>query len=227
MKKPKQTTKRPATKISDTPVYCRYDAAVDIEKITPHPRNPNRHPDEQIALLAKIIRAQGWRNPIVVSNRSGFVIKGHGRLQAAQVLNVAQVPVEYQDYDSEASEYADMIADNRIAELAERDMAAIKDLLQELDTGDMDMGLTGFSEAAMELLMTQFHVEETSAPELKDGDRAPFRQATFTLHDEQWEDVEAALAKAKKDGGGESAVNENSNGNALAWICGRFNRGEC
>jgi len=70
-----------------------------------------------------------------------------------------------------------------------------------------------------------FTADEADAPELKDGDRAPFRQATFTLHDEQWEEVEAAIAKAKKDGGGESAVNENSNGNALAWICRAFNGG--
>jgi hypothetical protein len=48
---------------------------------------------------------------------------------------------------------------------------------------------------------------------------------TFTVHDEQFEEVEAAIKKAKSEGGGESAVNENSNGNALAWICGRFNRG--
>jgi hypothetical protein len=77
----------------------------------------------------------------------------------------------------------------------------------------------------MEQLMTAYHVEEADPPALADGDRAPFRQATFTLHDEQWEEVEAAIAKAKQAGGGESAVNENSNGNALAWICRAFNGG--
>ena len=219
------SNKRDVADIGGIPVYCRYDEAVEIEKVTGHPRNPNKHGDEQIALLAKIIKASGWRNPICVSNRSGFVIKGHGRLMAARVLGVTHVPVEYQDYATEAEEYQDMIADNRIAELAERDMGIIKDLLEELDTGANDMDLTGYTEAEIERLMTQFHVDEVGAPELKDGDRAPFRQATFTLHDEQWEEVEAALAKAKKDGGGQSAVNENSNGNALAWICGRFNRG--
>ena len=119
------------------------------------------------------------------------------------------------------------MADNRLPELAEQQTAIIKDLLEELDTGDFDMDLTGFTEADREKLLAQFHVDGAEAPELKDGDRAPFRQATFTLHDEQWEEVEAALAKAKKEGGGESAVNENSNGNALAFICGRFIRGEC
>ena len=219
------SNKRDVADICGIPVYCRYDEAVDIDRVTGHPRNPNKHGDEQIALLAKIIKNSGWRNPICVSNRSGFVIKGHGRLMAARVLGVTHVPVEYQDYDTEAAEYQDMIADNRIAELAERDMSIIKDLLEELDTGANDMDLTGYAEAEIERLMMQFHVDEVGAPELKDGDRAPFRQATFTLHDEQWEEVEAALAKAKKDGGGQSALNENSNGNALAWICGRFNRG--
>ena len=67
-------------------------------------------------------------------------------------------------------------------------------------------------------------VDEAPPPTLMDGDRAPFRQMTFTVHDEQFEEIEAAVKKAKQDGGGKSAVNENSNGNALAFICMRFNR---
>ena len=148
------TKSRKTGEISGIPVYCRYDAAVDIEAVTPNPRNPNRHPDEQIALLAKIIRAQGWRNPIRVSNRSGFVIAGHARLAAARVLGVAQVPAEYQDYANEAAEWQDMLSDNRIAELAERDEQAIKDLLEELDDGSNDMDLTGYAQDVIEEMMT-------------------------------------------------------------------------
>jgi DNA modification methylase len=165
MKKPKSKAKRGVDHLDGIPVYCRYDEAVDIDKITGHPRNPNKHSDEQIALLAKIIKSSGWRNPICVSNRSGFVIKGHGRLMAARVLGVDQVPVEYQDYDTEAAEYNDLIADNRIAELAERDMSIIKDLLEELDTGANDMDLTGYTEAEIERLMTQYHVEDDADAE--------------------------------------------------------------
>lgn len=152
--------KRKVDRLNGIPVYCRYDEAVDIDRITGHPRNPNKHGDEQIALLAKIIKTSGWRNPICVSNRSGFVIKGHGRLMAARVLGVDLVPVEYQDYANEAEEYNDLIADNRIAELAERDMGIIKDLLEELDTGANDMDLTGYAEAEIERLMLQEHQEE-------------------------------------------------------------------
>jgi hypothetical protein len=69
------------------------------------------------------------------------------------------------------------------------------------------------------------NVDGIDAPELKDGDRAPFQQMTFTLHDEQAEELNAALKKAKNEGGSTSAVNENSNGNALYFIAQRFNRG--
>jgi hypothetical protein len=68
-------------------------------------------------------------------------------------------------------------------------------------------------------------VDEIDAPELKNGDRAPFQQMTFTLHDEQAEELNAAIKKAKNEGGSTSAVNENSNGNALYFIAQRFNRG--
>ena len=154
------SNKRDVADIGGIPVYCRYDEAVDIDRVTGHPRNPNKHGDEQIALLAKIIRHSGWRNPICVSNRSGFVIKGHARLMAARVLGMTHVPVEYQDYATEAAEYQDMIADNRIAELAERDMGIIKELLEELDADANDMDLTGYVEAEIERLMLQEHQEE-------------------------------------------------------------------
>ena len=67
----------------DIQVYCAHSRMVDIEAMVENPRNPNKHSDKQISLLAKIIKSQGWRNPIVVSNRSGFIVKGHCRLAAA------------------------------------------------------------------------------------------------------------------------------------------------
>lgn len=143
-------------------IYCSHMKMVDITDLQPHPRNPNRHPDTQIALLAKIIRHQGWRAPITVSKRSGFIIKGHGRLQAAQLLGIEKVPVDIQPYENEAQEWADMIADNRIAELAEMDLVNLKDLLQEMDTGDLDMDLTGYDKMELERLMTQLHIPENN-----------------------------------------------------------------
>ena len=136
---------------SSIPVHCSHDALVDITEIVANPRNPNKHPDKQVALLAKIIRHQGWRAPVVVSKRSGFVVAGHGRLQAAKLLQVQVVPVNFQEFATEADEWAHVIADNRIAELAETDGAMLKDLLIELDsaTQDFDMDLSGFAKISV------------------------------------------------------------------------------
>lgn len=125
-------------------VYCSYTTLEPTASLIENPRNPNKHPEEQIIALAKIIRHQGWRNPIVVSKRSGFVIKGHGRLLAARMLGLEEVPVDMQDYENEAAELADMIADNKIAELSNIDEGELTSLLRELD-GQIDLELTGFA----------------------------------------------------------------------------------
>lgn len=118
----------------------------DISGLVPHPRNPNTHPQSQIKALAKIIKHQGWRAPIVVSKRSGFIIAGHGRLEAAKLLGLEQVPVSYQDFPTEADEWAHMIADNRLSELAELDNIELGSLIRELDVDGFDLSLTGFDE---------------------------------------------------------------------------------
>ena len=139
---------------------CGDPVSTPVADLIPNPRNPNQHSSEQIAALAKIIEAQGWRAPIVVSNLSGFVVAGHGRLEAAKVLGLTEVPVDRQDFKDEAHEWAQMVADNRIAELAEIDNGVLKDLLTDMDTGALDMDLTGYDNDALENLMTQFHVDK-------------------------------------------------------------------
>lgn len=148
--------------MSDSPevsVYCAHTELVETDRLVPNPRNPNQHPEGQIQLLAKIIRSQGFRNAIVVSRRSGFITKGHGRYEAAQLLQMPKVPVDYQEYESEAAEWADMIADNRIAELAETDSDELKKLLQELD-GEIDLDLTGFDEDSLDDILDRLETSE-------------------------------------------------------------------
>ena len=135
------------------PVFCAHDAIAKTEELQPNPKNPNKHPDSQVELLAQIIQAQGWRNPITISNLSGMIVKGHGRLMAAKSLGLAEVPVDHQNYSSEAEEYADLIADNRISELSEIDNITLTDLLAEMDTGEVPIELTGYTEDDLESLI--------------------------------------------------------------------------
>ena len=102
-------------------IHCAYDQLVPVADLKPHPKNPNTHSAAQVAAIAAVIEGNGWRAPITVSNRSGFITRGHGRLEAATLLGAEQVPVDFQDYASEQAELSDMLADNHLAELAEID----------------------------------------------------------------------------------------------------------
>ena len=135
-------------------IYCSYTELVDIEAVIENPRNPNKHPEKQIKMLAKIIKNQGWRSPIIISNRSGFVVKGHGRLKSAILLGLEKVPIDRQDYANEAEEYADLIADNRISEFSELDNDTLGDILKDLQEFNFDIELTGFTD--LDLIDTSF-----------------------------------------------------------------------
>jgi hypothetical protein len=107
-----------------------------------NPKNNNKHPPEQIERLAQLIKYQGFRNPIIVSVRTGFVIAGHGRIEAAKKLGVKNVPVMFQDFDNEAQEYAYLTSDNAIASWAELDLSMIHAELMDLGP-DFDSNLLG------------------------------------------------------------------------------------
>ena len=145
-------------------VHCAHTKIVPVGDLKPYPRNNKIHGEPQLVLLCKAIKAQGWRAPVTVSNQSGYIVRGHGRLEAAKRLGLKSVPVDFQNYASTAAEQADRIADNKLAELAEWDLPALKEELLELDTGDLDMDITGFDAGAIETLMTQFHIPDENKP---------------------------------------------------------------
>lgn len=129
-------------------IHCSYTekfktSALDTMR---HPKNPKGHGASQIAAIAAVFEGNGIRAPIVVSKRSNLITRGHGRLDAALMLGYEEFPVDYQDYDSEAAEIADMIADNRLSELGELDNEKLLQVLSELSNAGHDVNLAGFSE---------------------------------------------------------------------------------
>lgn len=130
-------------------IECAYDAVVKIADLKPYPKNPNRHSPEQITRLAKILDYQGWRYPVKVSKLSGFVTSGHGRIEAAKANGWLEVPVNYQAYVDEEQEYADIVADNSIAEWAQLDFASINSELENLGP-DFDLEMLGLKDFMLE-----------------------------------------------------------------------------
>lgn len=134
------------------PVYCAFDEIIPVEELKPNPKNPNKHPRDQVELLAMVIEKQGWRQPVKVSTRSGLIVSGHGRYEAALLLG-CPVPVDFQSYPSDEDELADLLADNRIAEMAEMDNAMLRDLFAELDASDFDFNLSGYTDDVVAALV--------------------------------------------------------------------------
>ncbi len=184
----------PKATIGSVQVWCNHDRLVDIDKLIPFPRNPNIHPQQQIEALAKIIKHQGWRAPVTVSNRSGYVVRGHGRLGAAKLLGLPQVPVDYQDYENDAAEWADLICDNKIAEFASMDDALLRDLMSDIKDFNFDMELTGFGEGE---LLQMFEAGEGSNDPEKEWEGMPeFEQKDLSgiiikIHFENENDIQS------------------------------------
>ena len=130
-------------------IRCKHDELVSITELKPHPKNRNKHPKEQIARLAKVLAYQGWRYPIKVSKQSGYVTSGHGRILAAKHNGWHDVPVNYQDYESEQQEYADVVSDNAIALWAELEADAIKMDVKDFGPA-FDIDLLGMQDFTVE-----------------------------------------------------------------------------
>lgn len=141
----------------DPKINCSYDELVKWEDLKAHPQNYNKHPQEQIDLLVNIIKETGWRRPVRVSKLSGFITAGHGALLAAQSQGW-KVPVDYQDYENSEHELQDLVADNKLAELAETDEKALAELLSGME----DISLAGLIDEIEEEA-----AKEEGAPEIR------------------------------------------------------------
>lgn len=144
-------------------IHCKYDKLVPITELKPHNKNANKHPEEQIKRLAKILAYQGFRYPIKVSNQTGMITSGHGRVEAAKLNGWLEVPVNFQDYESMDQEIADLHADNAIASWAEFDLDFLSQQLPEIN---IDLELLGLKDLPQIEFVSE--VDEDSVPETKE-----------------------------------------------------------
>lgn len=186
-----------------------------IDLLIPYARNARTHDDAQIAQIAGSIKEFGFNNPILIDKDNG-IIAGHGRVMAARKLGLTEVPTILLDHLSETQRKAYILADNRIAinsawdnEMLSLELMDIKD--------DVSLAMLGFNVDELDALLKE--ISSTELPNLPDGDKQPFQQKTFTLHDEQFNIVDDAITKARTNPIIDTGLNDNSNGNALTLIC--------
>lgn len=124
-----------------------------LEKLNPYANNPRTHSDEQISQLAASFIQFGMVNPLLVDSEAGL-IAGHGRLEAAKLIGLKEVPVIVLDHLTEDQKRAYVIADNKLAENAGWDKALLAQELEKLMENEFDIGLTGFSDDEIAQLLS-------------------------------------------------------------------------
>jgi ParB-like chromosome segregation protein Spo0J len=188
---------------------------VPASELKPNPKNWRKHPAAQANALRGVLAEVGIADAVIARElEDGTLLLLDGHLRA-ETMGQTIVPVLILDVD-EAEGDKILATLDPLAAMAEADAIKLDAILREVDTGSAEVQemLAKIAEEA-----GLYEAGETAPPELAEGDRQPFRQMTFTVHDSQHELVEAAISKAKQSGGDSSGVNENSNGNALAFIC--------
>lgn len=125
-----------------------------VGALVPDPRNARTHSKQQISQIGNSIAEFGFTNPILADSE-GHLIAGHGRLQAAKAMGLAEVPVIALTGLSEGQKRALRLADNKIALNAGWDVEILKLELSELSAidVDIDLSLTGFSSGEIDVIL--------------------------------------------------------------------------
>ena len=112
--------------------------------LIPYARNSRTHSDEQINQIAASIKEFGFLNPIIIDGENG-IIAGHGRVMAANKLNIKELPCVDASHLSETQRRAYVIADNKLALNSGWDIEMLRVEFDELQEAGFDLELTGFS----------------------------------------------------------------------------------
>lgn len=108
-------------------------------ELIPYINNPRKN-DHAVDAVASSIKSFGFKVPIVIDGHNE-IINGHTRLKAAKKLGLTEVPVIVADDLTEEQIRAFRLADNKVSELAEWDMDALK---VEMEQITMNMQQFGF-----------------------------------------------------------------------------------
>jgi DNA modification methylase len=145
-----------------------------INSLRPYAKNSRTHSKRQIKEIARSIERFRFTNPVLI-DESGQIIAGNGRVEAAKLLELSEVPTITLEHLSEAEKRAYIIADNRLAEKAgwDREILAIE--LQNLIDLEFDVELTGFDMGEIDLILDEAAEagEAPSQPEDDAPDVAP------------------------------------------------------
>lgn len=140
---------------------------IKVEELIPYDNNPRKN-DKAVKAVAESIKQFGFKVPITI-DKNGILVTGHTRLKAAIKLKMKEVPVIRLNDLNEDQVKAFRLVDNKVAEIADWDIDA---LIQELNEIEMDMSAFGFEKqkGINDVEEDEFEIELPKKPNAKVGD---------------------------------------------------------
>lgn len=137
--------------MTEQKIKIRYLKRANLQR---YDRNVMIHSDIQVQQIASSIEKFGWTNPILI-DEAGEIIAGHGRLSAAEKLNIDDIPTITLSGLSDAQKRAYRLADNKLPQGAGWDSELLKLEITDLLDADFDIGLTGFTQREIDDLLVE------------------------------------------------------------------------
>jgi ParB-like chromosome segregation protein Spo0J len=131
-----------------------------ISELSPAKYNPRTISSDSLGRLTKSLSELGNLQPITWNAKTGNIVGGHQRLKCYSALGKDEVEV-WAVWLDEAQEKAANIALNKLS--GEFDMPKLKDILEEIDVGEIDVDITGFSLEEISRMMEASMPEETES----------------------------------------------------------------
>ena len=123
-----------------------------VERLTANPRNARIHGPEQIEQIRASLREFGWTMPVLV-RENDMLIAGHGRLAAAKLEGITEVPTIVARGWTEAQCQAYAICDNKLTDSSEWSEGLLRLELGDLQAAGFDLSLTGFDQDELDRLL--------------------------------------------------------------------------
>lgn len=140
-----------------------------ISKLRGYERNARTHSAEQVAQIVASIQEFGFTNPLLIAG-DGEIIAGHGRLLAAQELELREVPVVVLDHLTAEQRRAYVIADNKLAEASGWDMQMLATEIDALQVDGFNLDLLGFDADELGELLGNGEIEDSEDDEVDNDD---------------------------------------------------------
>ena len=177
-----------------------------INELIANENNPNIHSAKNIEELSKSITEWGFTNPILIDEENE-IVAGHGRWEAAKLLNIEIVPCIVLKGLTKTQRRAYVIADNALPYGSVWDDELLKSEIEALDLEDFDLDLVGIDYLSLDDFdpdaLSDGHVSDPDGDVEKSGTKLQIGEYSVKIPREiylQWhDDIRGEVGFEKSD----------------------------